>query len=217
METKYFSPVRPVISGLLALLLLIGLAACGAENTPTPVAPTTAPSSTTNSAGANVSGGTYKDGKLDLPGTTLLTLDPGLDTALKGVLGSGVNPSILTLQIYGSDSETPILGENADSALVKAGYVFHDVRNGTDSKMIINNNEGAGAYTKAGGPDLIVYARDASTFIGGGTPPGVDAAQYQKLTTQLQGKKSVLVVLSGQNILQVQTANSGTPTAAPTK
>jgi hypothetical protein len=214
VKTKYFSPARPLLSGLLALLLALGLAACGAENTPTPVAATP----TANPA-ANVSGGTYSDGKLDLPGTTLLTIDPGVETALKGLLGSGVNPANMTLQIYGSDSETPVLGENADSALVKAGYVFHDARQGgTASKLIVNNNEGAGAYTKAGGPDLIVYAREATALTAGGTPPGVDTTQYQKLITQLQGKKSVLIVLSGQNLFQAEAAaNVITPTAPPTR
>ncbi|MBN9386934.1 MAG: hypothetical protein J0I20_02685 [Chloroflexi bacterium] len=213
VKTKYLSPVRPLFVGLLALLLTLGLAACGASNTPTPVA--TTPPATSDPA-ANVSGGTYNNGKLDLPGTTLLTVDPGLDTALKGLLGPGINPSILTLQIYGSDSEPPILGENADSALVKSGYVFHDVRGGTDSKLIINDSEGAGAYTKAGGPDLIVLARDAASFTSNGTPPGVDTTLYQKLTAQLQGKKSVLIVMSGQNIVQVVASNI-TPTPAPAK
>jgi hypothetical protein len=213
VKTKYFAPPRPLLAGLFALLLALGLAACGAENTPTPVAATP----TTNPA-ANVSGGTYTNGKLDLPGTTLLSMDPGVETVLKGLLGAGVNPANLTLQIYGSDAETPILGENADSALVKAGYVFHDVRQGGASKLIVNNNEGAGAYTKAGGPDLIVYAREAAAMTGGGTPPGVDATQYQKLMAQLQGKKSVLIVLSGQNLFQAEAAaNVITPTPAPTQ
>lgn len=214
VKTKYLSPVRPIFAGLLALLLVLTLAACGAESTPTPAVTTAA---ATSNPAANVSGGSYTNGKLDLPGTTLLNLDSGLETALKGLLGPGVDPSILTLQIYGSDSETPILGENADSALVKSGYVFHDMRAGTDNKLVINNNEGAGAYTKAGGPDLIVYARDAASFTSNGTPPGVDATLYQKLTTQLKGKKSVLVVMSGQNIFQVAASNSGTPTPAPTQ
>ena len=219
VTTKYFSRVHSLFAGLLVLCLLPGLAACGADNTPTPVAATTAPATSAPSGtGAIVSGGTYNNGKLDLPGTTLLTVDPGVENVLKGLLGPGANPANLTLQIYGSDAETPVLGENADTALVKSGYVFHDVRNGSASKMIINNNEGAGAYTKAGGPDLILYAREATALTGGGTPPGVDAAQYQKLIDQLKNKKSVLIVLSGQNLFQIEAAaNSVTPTPAPTK
>ena len=229
---KNFSSFRVSLLVLLSIFLLLGLGACGAESTPTATvsnAPTTtaAASETTAASGTTTGpgttsnpntatgGGSYSNGKFSLPGTTLATIDPGVESVLKGLLSSGSTAPDLSLQIYGSDNETPILGESADSALVKAGYVFHDVRNGTDTKLIVNGNDGAGAYTKAGGPDVILYAREASALTGGGTPPGVDANQYQKLVAQLQNKKSVLIVLSGTNLFQVLANSNSTP--VPTK
>ncbi len=226
MATKYLSPGRAGLLALLSMLLLLGLAACGADNTPTPttsnVPATTAASATNKSATTTGPGATANvgdsdsifsssSGKFSLPGTTLVTIDPGVESVLKGLLSSGATAPDMALQIYASDNETPILGENADAALVKAGYVFHDVRNGSDTKMIVNGNDGAGAYTKAGGPDVILYAREASALTSGGTPPGVDAAQYQKLVAQLQGKKSVLIVLSGTNLFQGLANTNSTP------
>ena len=226
MLTKFFPPGRVTLLALLSILLLLGLTACGADNTPTTTtsnapattaavsanksAAATGPSPTAN-AGDSESIFSSSSGKFSLPGTTLLTLDPGVESVLKGLLSSGATAPDMALQIYGSDNETPILGENADSALVKAGYVFHDVRNGSDTKLIVNGNDGAGAYTKAGGPDVILYAREASALTGGGTPPGVDATQYQKLVAQLQGKKSVLIVLTGTNLFQALANTNSTP------
>jgi hypothetical protein len=228
MLTKYLSPARMGLLALLSILLLLGLTACGADNTPTTTtsnAPATTaavtatsttsgpgPAVTTNgTASAATGAGSFTDGKFSLPGTTLLTLDPGVGSVLKGLLSSGATAPDMALQIYASDNETPILGENADSALVKAGYVFHDVRNGSDTRLIVNGNDGAGAYTKAGGPDVILYAREANALTGGGTPPGIDATQYQKLVAQLQGKKSVLIVLTGTNLFQALANTNSTP------
>ena len=77
--------------------------------------------------------------------------------------------------------------------------------------MIINNNDGAGAYTKAGGVDVVLYAREATALTGGGTPPGVDATQYNNLINQVNGKKSVLIVLTGTNLFQGLSTTNSTP------
>lgn len=212
MKSRYFSPARPCLGSLLSVLLLLTLAACGTETTPAPAAAKPNPTGGSSGMVSSTGTGDYTSGKFNLPGMVLTTIDPGVGSVLKGLLSAGATAPDMVLQIYASDSETPVLGENADTALTKAGYVFHDVRNGTASKMIVNGNEGAGAYTKAGAPDVVLYARESSALTGGGTPPGVDASKYQNLVSQIQGKKSVLIVLSGTNLFQgLSNTNSTLP------
>ncbi len=223
----------------LSILLLLGLVAC-AENA-TPTAPgttptkTQAPATTSNTTAKTPAGSSGSAsvgaGKLNLPDTTAVTLDPTLQSVLKSFLTpANSNTPDLALTIYASNDEPPTLGENVDKALIAAGYTFHDVRGSNDTALTIRDQDGAGAYIKSGMPDLIIEARESGALTDtSAMPPGVSADVYQKMVDQIKGKKSVLIVLGGTNLYQsiINAKNNttvgatfdtgATPTPGPTK
>lgn len=238
MQKSNLKPgIRLTLLGLLALIIMTALAACGESNTPTTVATapspevaTTAPSGTTVAvtSGTNT-GGSFSNNKFNLPGLTPVTLDPTLEKVLKDYLSlSNSNIPDLGLFIYTSNDEPAILGENADKTLTTAGYAFHDVRGGNNTAFVTKDNDGVGAYTKSGAADIIVEARDSKALTDiKDNPPGVSPEVYQKMIDQVKDKKSVLITLTGTNLYQaiveaqknspVRSGPNLTPTPAPTK
>lgn len=219
------------VLSLLSIVLLVGLAACADNSTPTQAATTPASTTVAATVGGSSTGIAVNGSKLNVTGTTPLTLDPTLEKALKDLLSvNSTRVPDLSLTIYASNDEPPILGDRADKTLTGAGYTFHDVRGGTDTVLNIKDADGAGAYTKNGVPDLIIEVREATALSSAnGAPPGVSADAYQKMLDQVKDKKSILIVLSGSNLFQIITdarnnspvgSNSpgaATATPAPTK
>jgi hypothetical protein len=222
---------------ILAATLLLG--ACGEEATSTSSASTTTAAATiatattaatttvaattanttsgavaTTSAASSVTSGTDNTVLPAITGTTEVQTDATIRTEVAKQLGIPT----LNVKLFTSDEEAAKLGEATDAALTKSGYAF-----GIPglAKPLTQNGGTVGLYSRSGSSDILFTAvaipentTDVSKNI-----PGIDPATAQKFADQIKGKKTLLIVMTGPDLLQAliklgQSSGTATGTAA---
>jgi len=164
---------------------------------------TTAATSATTAATANLS----------LPaitGASELQLDASIVKEIGKVVPGLTNP---TVKLYVSEDDAEKLANNADTILNGAGYKFGLPGSTKPAKQ---GDQVVGFYVKSGSPDILL----ASGAIPANPDdlgrslniPGLDAAAIQKLTDQVKGKKSLMVLLAAPGLLQTLLGATGTTT-----
>jgi hypothetical protein len=122
------------------------------------------------------------------------------------------------VKLFTSDDDSTKVGDTTDSALTGQGYVFSIPGL---AKPLSQNGGTVGLYSKAGSSDILFTtvpipdnAADVSKNI-----PGIDQAAAQKFADQIKGKKTLLIVMTGPDLLQALLAlgqkSGGTPAALP--
>lgn len=214
--------------GFIALFLILALtlSACGeATATPVPTATPIPPTSTpvpptatpvpptatsvptaTTAASAAPGGGSGATGTT--PGSTSATItlptiagaqEIPVDQTLVTQIAKQQGLSSAALKFYVSDDTPDKIGETADTTLTGNGYKFG--LPGVDKPI----NQGGiviGFYQKSGAPDILMAAADPSTFTGQFSIPGVSQDLIKQFTSQLNGKKSVLILIAAPDLLQ---------------
>lgn len=213
------------LTGLLLAAALL-LAACGEEATATPNPTTAAATSTTNTTSnttsaataaattAATSSGAAGTNNTALPsfaGTTEVQVDQSITAEVAKQLGI---PN-LGVKLFTSDDDSTKVGDTADTSLTAQGYAF--AIPGL-AKPLSQNGGSVGLYSKTGSSDILFTAvpipnnaADVSKNI-----PGIDQAAAQKFADQIKGKKTLLIVMTGPDLLQAliklgQNSVTGTP------
>ena len=211
------------LTGLLVAATLL-LGACGEEAataTPGSTNSTAAPSAlatTGGTTGAATTGATVNG----IPDATVLPAIPGttevkVDSTIGMEVAKQLGVPTLAVKLLTSDDDVTKLGEATDAALTAKGYAF-----GIPglAKPLSQNGGTVGLYSKAGSSDILFTAVPIpdNTVDVGKSIPGIDAASAQKFADQIKGKKTLLIVMTGPNLLQalVQLGQSGTGTITGT-
>ncbi len=211
------------LTGLLVAATLL-LGACGEEvatATPSSTNPTAAPSAlatTGGTTGAATTGATVNG----IPDATVLPAIPGttevkVDSTIQTEVAKQLGVPTLAVKLLTSDDDVTKLGNATDAALTATGYAF-----GIPglAKPLSQNGGTVGLYSKAGSSDILFTAVPIpdNTVDVGKSIPGIDAASAQKFADQIKGKKTLLIVMTGPNLLQalVQLGQSGTGTITGT-
>jgi hypothetical protein len=203
---------------LLNALLNIGTSGTG--STTTSAATTTRAATTTVAATtvASSGGSTTSTGSLTLPtlaGVTEVPVPNGFNSAFTAQFPQIRNPLV---KIYGSDNDAKATSTALDTALVGSGYKFGFP--GLTAPLD-QGGQSIGFYNgKAGSPELLTVVVDlsagASALAG---VPGVSAADAQNFATAFQGKKSAVIVIGGDDLLNALLAiggATGAPVPTPT-
>jgi len=178
---------------------------------------------TTSGAGvsvaATVANAGGANGKLDLPAipnTSEIKLTQ--DTAQQILKAASLPASLTnaTVRIFVSDEDPAKLATDADTAFVGGGYTFAIPG---QSKPLVRGDSTFGIYSKSGSLDVLTVVTDpAKAFASGNS-----AAGTQDIVNQLKDKKSALIVVGANGMLQAiaggQSAGSGNlaPTASPNR
>lgn len=172
-----------------------------ARATTTPVAATTAAPAGGVAAGTPVAGSStpVSGGSLNLSlpaisGATEIPVDAGLVATLAKQQGL----STAALKFYASDDSPDKLATSADTIITGTGYKFG--LPGVEKPL----NQGGvvvGFYQKAGSPDILMAVADPSTFTSGFAIPGISADVLKGFVEQLNGKKSVLILVAAPDLL----------------
>jgi len=197
----------------------------------TTAAPTTAPATTvaaTTVAATTVAPTTARPttaaatSALPLPvisGAEEIVVDPAISSELlkSGDLPAGVTP---TIRLYASSIDSLKLSNSVDAALDGAGYKSGIPGQQGLSKTGADNNY-YGFYIKPGSPDLLLVVADADTPAGFQLDgiPGLSPSAAKKFSEQFKGKKSAVVFIGANGLLQGFLAAGATTatTAAATK
>jgi hypothetical protein len=212
---------------LLAATLLLG--ACGEEATVTPSS--TNPTTTANTAAATTSSasttaaGTVAATTTGAPGTANTTLpaiagttEVQVDQTITAEVAKQLGIPTLNVKLFTSDDDSTKVGGTTDSALTAQGYAFSIPGL---AKPLSQNGGTVGLYSKVGSSDILFTAvpipdnpADVSKNI-----PGIDQAAAQKFADQIKGKKTLLIVMTGPDLLQALLKlgqnSGGTPAALP--
>ncbi len=151
-----------------------------------------------------------------IPNTSEIKLTQ--DTAQQILKAASLPASLTnaTVRIFVSDEDPAKLATDADTAFIGGGYAFAIPG---QSKPLAQGNNTFGIYSKSGSLDVLTVVTDPAKAFASGT----SAAGVQDIENQLKGKKSALIVVGANGMLQAiaggQAAGAGStaPTAAPTK
>jgi hypothetical protein len=175
-----------VLSGTDLIKAISGVVVAATPSNTTPLATTTSPSTSND--------------------LTEITVDPAIQAGFAKQL-----PSItdLKVQIFVSPTTTATdLATTIDTALLKDGYKFAL----PDHTKIYTDATGqsyAGGYAKAGTADLVLgitdVSGDSSQLVANIQElhiPGIDQADGAKFAAQIQGKKALLIMVSGTGLIK---------------
>ena len=226
--SKSKKPFLALGSFVITALLLV---ACGdsATNTPTAAttvaatkaaAPTTAAATTvaattaaattaaatTGSATTSAAGGSGSS----LPGLTEVQIS---DTA-KTAVSTAFKATGAQVKFFAADTDVATVATGLDGALVGEGYAFAIP---SMTKPISTGGSTVGVYSKSGSQDFLFIAVPipADPTQGGGAIPGVDPTEMQQILTQLKGHQTLVIALSGDNLVQAL-ANLGASSSSTT-
>ena len=104
------------------------------------------------------------------------------------------------VKIYSSNDDTNTISNNFDTALTSQGYTFAIPG---QTKPITQGDNGVGLYSKSGSDILfIVGTVPTNTDTSSASFPGLSKEELQQFADQFKGKKSLIIAISGQNLLQ---------------
>ncbi len=226
--------MRRTMLGLAGILLAIGLVACGEAPTATPVpTPTPQPSPTaaaTATARPTVAGtvqpgaGTAvvsTGGGLPVPaGAALIQIDSAtVETLLKA---ASLPPDLarsVKFSLYASDDGADKAADDYNKLLTGAGYVSSIP--GLGGTFIKQGEQYFGFLSQSDNEALVVVQPLTADFTNAAGAAGIAADIVKNVTAQLQGKKSVIIAISGKGLLQIFSGGanlrSSSTTPTPTR
>jgi hypothetical protein len=227
---------RTILAGLVSLFLTASLVACGdsptATPTPTPTplptatplpTPTLAPSPTAISLPSQGTPSTPPIVPAP-PNATPVTIDTtALGSLLQslGVPASGTNP--LQINIYASNDDPDTLAASYSAALKTAGFQPFSVLFGGTALLTKQGQQYIGLLTMGDTQAIVALEPYSDDLVKQIASAGIPADVIQSVTSQIAGKKTVVVTVSGTGILQAfvssflgGSSSSATATPAPT-
>lgn len=236
---------KSILLGLVSLLLLSGLMACGdaPTNTPTPptatpvptAVPTTAPAPLPTVAPAptsSFSSGTPLPTGASVPAVPpVVPPPPGatpvtIDTSAVGLLlqAAGVpagTTSALQINIYASNDDPDTLAASYTKTLTAANFATIPFIPGLGANVL--NKQGQqyiGLLLKGDTQALVALQPYTEDFVKQISAAGVPADVLKSVTDQVAGKKTVAISVSGTGLLQAFAGaflGGGSATPTPTK
>ena len=238
---------KSILLGLVSLLLLGGLAACGDAPTDTPVPPTATPVPTpvptvtpvpptaapapTSSFSLATTAASSASSATSAP--PLVPPPPGaspvtVDTSAVGLLlqAAGVpagTSNTLQINIYASNDDPDTLAANYSKTLQAANFAPLSIIPGLGSNML--NKQGQqyiGLLTKGDTQALVALQPYTDDFVKQLSSMGIPADVLKSVTDQVTGKKTVAISVSGTGLLQAfagafLSGGGGQATPTPTK
>lgn len=230
---------RTILAGLVSLVLTALLVACGDSPTAIPTAtptlpptatpaptPTLAPSPTAISLPSQGTPSTSTPPVVPAPASaTPVTIDTtalGLLLQSLGVPSSGTTP--LQINIYASNDDLDTLATNYSTTLKTAGFQPFSVLFGGSALLTKQGQQYIGLLNMGDTQAVVALEPYSDDLIKQITSAGVPADVIQNVTSQIAGKKTVVITVSGTGILQAfmssflgGSSSSATATPAPTK
>ncbi len=229
---------RIILTGLVSLLLLGMLAACGEPptDTPTPTAtptPTPVPTATTAPTPTLAPGPTAIALPTAAPsappfvpapsGATPITIDTSALSILLQSFGVPVGgASALQINIYASNDDADTLAKSYSQTLKTAGFQAFSLLFGGSDLLSKQGQQYLGLLTMNDTQAMVAVQPVTADFINQAASAGIPADVIKNISDQLAGKKTAVITVSGTGILQSVIGNflggsSATATPAPTK
>jgi len=140
-----------------------------------------------------------------ISGATEVTLDAAFSTELAKQIPGLNNPII---KLYVSNDDAQKLADNADLAFTGAGYKFG-----------LPGMTKPTFYVKTGSVDILLETgtvpADAGDFSKALNIPNMTTEETKKLTDQIKGKKSMLIIIAAPDLLESMMAAASSSTAVP--
>lgn len=234
---------KSMLLGLVSLLLLAGLAACGdaPTNTPTPPTatavptpiemlvptPSLAPSPTANPAPSGITTATTPAAPPVVPappGATPITID----TSVLGLLlqSAGIpagSTGALQINLYASNDDLDTFAANYSRTLQAASFTPLSIIPGLAGSTLLNKQgqQYLGLLSRNDTQAIVAIQPYTDDFIKQAASAGIPADILKTVTDQIAGKKTVAIAVSGTGLLQAFTSafmsGGAQPTPSPTK
>ncbi len=146
-------------------------------------------------------------------GITQVEVSPEVAALFTKSLAGGANANV---QVYVSDVDADKLAADVDANVVGTGYKF--AAPGQNKPFSVSGTV-VGYYTKSGSPDIVFALTPVTADFEKSLPSsGAAPAGLQKFVDAVKGKKNLLTVFSGTNLVQniFAAVSGGTTTAAAT-
>jgi hypothetical protein len=223
------------LMGLVSLLLLSGLAACGEAPTSTPVptptplpTATAAPTPTSPAVNPAPAGLTpAASGETPVvpapPEAARIALDVSALSMLLQAAGiPATGASALQINLYASNDDLDTFAAAYSKTLQAANFKPLSIIPGLGGATLLNKQgqQYLGLLTRDDTQALVAVQPYSEDFIKQAASAGIPADVLKSVTDQLNGKKSVAVAVSGSGLLQAFTSvfisgSSPTPSPAP--
>ncbi len=228
-----------MLVGLVSLLLLSGLAACGDAPTSTPtatatpaptlaptVAPTLtlAPSPTTANPAPAIITVQAAPPVVPAPADAIpITIDTTvLSILLQSVGIPATSTGALQINLYASNDDLDTFAANYTKTLQSSSFKPLSIIPGLSGSTLLNKQgqQYFGLLSREDTQALVAIQPYTDNFIKQAASAGIPADVLKSITDQIAGKKTVAIAVSGSGLLQAFTSafmSGPPPTPAPTK